>query len=83
LHEHNRSPDEPFKGDPLDEAFEELVDCLNYLDEFQKQIKGPVIKELERQVFWATLELKSMLEFRDEHGHLEESVEEILDERFS
>ena len=35
LQEYGRRPGDPFKGDPLAEAFEELVDCLNYLNEFR------------------------------------------------
>jgi len=83
LREHGRQAHDPFQGDPLEEAYEELIDTLNYLSEFQRTLSSHLVKDLKRRVYWVTVELRAILEFRSEHGHVEESVEDILDGRFS
>jgi hypothetical protein len=57
--EHRRTPDSPFVGDPLIEAYSEFIDALNYLDEAARQ--GREVSEMRGQVETLTAALQLFL----------------------
>lgn len=59
--EHRKAPGAPFVGDPLIEAYAELIDLLNYLDEaaLQGEDCAELRSQVERWTHWLGMHLRT------------------------